>query len=163
MSPGLYPYQVRGFLYLVRKTASTHCAWAVFWQYRVVTVFRYSDNINTVTTRYCDYSKNHPSLPQSYKNVYKRLWEWTKTSIKTHTITYLLDFSGHDLICKSRNVTDNKISLIPGRVVPQIFLKESVHKLQLILPELIGAEDPLAMGPGMVILGIYPQDAGSEG
>lgn len=75
----------------------------------------------------------------------------------------LLDFSGYDLLGEATCVTNDKISLIPRRVVPQIFFQESLHEGQLIFPQLVGTQHPLAVGPGMVVLGVYSEDGGCEG
>lgn len=49
---------------------------------------------------------------------------------------------------------ENKKALIPGRVVPDILLQQLGHHIKLLLPQSKPPHYGLAVGPGMVILGI---------
>jgi len=53
---------------------------------------------------------------------------------------YIPDFSVNDLLCESGGVADDKVPLIPGRIVPEVLLQQTVHILQLLPPQAKGLQ-----------------------
>ena len=57
----------------------------------------------------------------------------------------LLYFFLYDVIGEAGGVWYDKVPLVPGRVVPEIFYQQAVNEVQLVLPEAELLNDPLSV------------------
>ena len=61
---------------------------------------------------------------------------WKNISMyRPYSLKDLLDFSFHDFIREAGGVGDDKVPLVPGGVVAQVFLQQGVHVLQFLVPQ----------------------------
>ena len=104
-------------------------------------------------THYCMVKPQCPNL---------KIFSWDWFFFFYNKSWHVLDLSGNDIICEVCCVVDDEVALVPGRVVPKIFLQKFLHVLELIVPEVKLSYDPLAMLPGVVVLGVPLENLGGE-
>lgn len=101
-------------------------------------------------------SASRDELPKHSLNPKRNQWKRDNVSSKkTCTkITHSQKFPPNDVIGESRRLGDHKEALVPCWVVSQVMAEQLVHVVKLAVPQRKVLQAPLAVLPGMVVLGI---------